>query len=185
MTESVNKPSILLHICCAPCATYPISCLSSQYNVTGFFFNPNIFPHSEWSLRKDHVQKYVNELKLPLIIPDQPHDQWLKICEYLAEESEGGSRCTECFYCRLNETARVAAANNIDYFTTTLTIGTNKPARIIFPLAEAAAAKYGVPYLPMDFKKKNGHQISVQMSKAAGMYRQNYCGCEFSLPQNR
>jgi predicted adenine nucleotide alpha hydrolase (AANH) superfamily ATPase len=176
-----EKPPILLHVCCGPCATHPIQALSRSFAITGFFFNPNIFPVNEYNLRLNEVEKYFTKMKLPLIIPAQEQTAWHQLTKSYSEESEGGLRCDECFRFRLNTTARYAKENGFPVFTTTLTVGPNKPARIIFPIAEAASRISDVAFLPYDFKKKNGFKVSTQLSRDEQMYRQNYCGCEYSI----
>jgi len=177
-----TKPKLLLHICCGPCATYPIQILNPDFNITGFFFNPNIYPVKEYNLRLTEVQRYLKELSIPLVLPDQQQNKWQHLTESMADEPEGGKRCSICFEFRLLTTTEYAALNGFQCFTTTLTIGPNKPAKTIFPIAESAARRFDIQFLAIDFKKKDGHKTATRISKEKGMYRQHYCGCEYSIP---
>ncbi len=172
---------LLLHVCCGPCATHPLEMLLPDYSVTGFFFNPNIFPASEFKARLSEAERFFQHHKTPLIVPEYLPAAWEKRAAPFSSEPEGGRRCLVCFGMRLFHTARFAAENRFDIFTSTLTIGPNKPARVIFPIAEAASKKHGVPFLAIDFKKRDGHKNSCRISREFNMYRQNYCGCVYSL----
>jgi predicted adenine nucleotide alpha hydrolase (AANH) superfamily ATPase len=175
------RPKLLLHICCGPCATHPILLLKEQFAVTGFFFNPNIFPPDECQLRIKEAEDFCRQHEIPMIAPDANRTEWLELTSPLEEEKEGGERCRRCFHFRLDRTASEAAHLGIPFFTTTLTIGPNKPARVIFPIGHEAAERYNVTFIEQDFKKQDGYKKSIILSKTAGMYRQNYCGCEYSI----
>ncbi|MBN1355891.1 epoxyqueuosine reductase QueH [bacterium] len=175
------KQPLLIHICCGPCAAHPVQTLRAEYAITGFFFNPNIYPSTEFERRLKVVRDYLTEMNIPLIVPGQTHRLWLDRVKALVSEPEGGSRCAACFEYRLEATAGFARENGFPVFTTTLTTGPNKPAKVIFPIAGEIAGKHCVKFLPVDFKKKDGYKHSTRISKEKNMYRQNYCGCEFSM----
>jgi len=181
MTVTSTKEKLLLHICCAPCSTHPLSMLVPDYEITAFFFNPNLYPPGENEFRLEETRRYMDMLNIPLIAPEYERRSWLDSVSQFRDEKEGGERCRICFHYRLQETANYAKANNIGLFTTTLTIGPNKPASVIFPIGDALAKKNNLRFLSIDFKKKDGFKHSCSLSRDAGMYRQNYCGCEYSL----
>ena len=176
-----NKPDLLLHICCAPCSTHAIDILAETYRIHAFFFNPNIYPPEEYYLRHQETRLYIEKLGLPFLSSPYSRKEWLATVQRYADEAEGGKRCQKCFGYRLLETAKMAASMDILFFTTTLTTGPNKPASIIFPLAEKIAYDFGLTFVSHDFKKQNGFKKSCEISRRLGMYRQNYCGCEYSL----
>lgn len=181
MNVDRQKERILLHICCAPCSTHPIQLLSKDYQVVAFFYNPNLYPPSEHHFRLQETQRYCQLNHLQLIAPDYQRKDWLQLTCGARDEPEGGRRCQQCFGVRLEKTAETAHQLKIPNITTTLTIGPNKPASVIFPLGIQAADRYNLNFVALDFKKKDGYKTSVRMSREAGMYRQNYCGCEFSI----
>ncbi|MCD4653118.1 epoxyqueuosine reductase QueH [bacterium] len=182
MNKHLKKnDKLLLHICCAPCSTYPIEILRDKYAVTAFFFNPNIFPPSEYNYRLEESQRYLFSINLPLLSPSYNRQPWLNHVRNLGNEREGGVRCYQCFQFRLEETAKHAEKQNFQYFSTTLTIGPNKPASVIFPIGKKIALNYNLTFLEIDFKKRDGFKHSCRLSKENNMYRQNYCGCEYSL----
>ena len=175
------KPKLLLHCCCAPCASYVIEFLSPLYLITALFFNPNIRPREEYDLREGELRKL-----LTLAAPDDRVDMLETLYEGDAfeaaaapywDEPEGGGRCRACFELRLGETAALAAKHGFDCFATTLTVSPHKPAQIINDVGGAAAELYGVDYLPSDFKKRDGYKRSIELSRQYGLYRQRYCGC--------
>jgi predicted adenine nucleotide alpha hydrolase (AANH) superfamily ATPase len=178
-----NIPTLLLHSCCAPCSSYVIEYLREQYDLTIFYFNPNI------TEREEYLHRLAEQKRLVEIMNKEGHALILREGEYqvelfyasigdgLANEPEGGERCLRCFELRLSETARLAAAEGFDYFATTLTVSPHKNADKINEIGTRLDA---VHYLPSDFKKKGGYQRSIALAKQYGLYRQNYCGCEFS-----
>lgn len=171
---------LLLHVCCAPCSTHPIEVLSEKFSVTAFFFNPNIYPPSEYVFREKEAVAYFKTRSIRCISVPYQRREWLNAVAAYAAEPEGGVRCRVCFDFRLRKTAELAAADRFDWFSTTLTIGPNKPANVIFPICEALAREFGVNFFAQDFKKKDGYRRSCLLSRDSGMYRQNYCGCEYS-----
>ena len=176
-----HRPRLLLHICCAPCSTHPVRLLASDYDLTAFFYNPNIFPPDEHTFRREEAGRYLTRQGIPLLTAGYDRREWLDTVRPYGDEAEGGYRCALCFEFRLRKTALLAATLGIGVFTTTLTIGPNKPGRVIFPIGEKVGSESGVTFLPVDFKKKDGFKHSCTLSRAHGMYRQDYCGCEYSL----
>ena len=176
------RRSILLHCCCAPCASSVLEQLVPQYDVTVVFYNPNIEPQAEYDRRKKELAKLL--LNMPIL-----SDVKLIECEYdnaafkyvalsLREEPEGGDRCRACFKMRLAETARLAKTGEYDMFATTLSVSPHKDARILNEIGSKQAEEYDIEYLSSDFKKQDGYKRSIELSKEYELYRQNYCGCQ-------
>ncbi len=189
-------PSLFLHSCCAPCSSYTLEYLSRYFAITVFYFNPNIYPEEEYHFRAAEQQRLIREMKTehPVQFVEGCFDplEYYAAVRGLEHVPEGGSRCRACFRLRLGKTAKEAAAKGFDYFTTTLSISPLKDAEALNQIGMEEAEKYGVRWLPSDFKKKNGYKRSIELSREYGLYRQNYCGCIFSkrerenaLPQNR
>ena len=181
-------PTLLLHSCCGPCSSYCLETLSKHFSVTVLWFNPNIQPESEYILRLENQRKIIRELKcenpVSIMELDYTPEKYYEFVRGLENEPEGGARCEKCFLLRLDECARAARDNNFDWFTTTLTVSPHKNAPLINGIGENVGKKYGVKFLPSDFKKKNGYKRSIELSKEFGLYRQNYCGCIFSKEKN-
>lgn len=179
------KPRLLLHSCCGPCSSYCIEALIKYFDITVLWHNPNIQPKSEYDLRLTNQIKLIKEFekqgKLTLIEIPYDEQEFFSNIKGLEQEKEGGRRCTECFKLRLTQTAKIAKEQNFDYFTTTLTVSPHKNAPLINEIGFNLAEKYGVKFLPSDFKKKNGYKRSIELSKQFDLYRQNYCGCVFSI----
>lgn len=178
MTQSKEK--LLLHSCCAPCATYPLNLVCEKFDVTLFFYNPNIYPLSEYKKREKEIIVYGEKNKLPVIIGD--YDLWDFEAAIAGKEllGERTDRCWACYGLRLERTAKKCHECDIPNFTTTLSLSPHKNAKMIFHYGKINAEKFGVRFLEIDFKKKDGFKISVQLSREAGLYRQNYCGCYYS-----
>lgn len=172
---------LLLHCCCAPCAIHTIDLLKTQYDLTLYFYNPNIFPKLEHDHRLSELLGYSLLEKIPLIIEDYRPLDFYSLTRGLEDVPEGGSRCRACFEQRLQKTSQKAKTLGFPFFTTTLTISPYKNSSVIFDAGFAAAEKTGLTFLAQDFKKKEGYKLAMQKSKEAGFYRQNYCGCEYSL----
>ena len=184
--EKINKnglkPSLLLHSCCAPCSSYVLKLLSEIFDITVFYFNPNIFPEEEFGIRKREQKRLVEEMSNNISFAEgryNPHEFFSAVKGY-ENTGEGGVRCSICFRLRLAETAKYAAENDFDYFTTTLSISPLKNASLLNEIGEEEGKKRGVKYLFSDFKKKNGYKESIVLSKEYNLYRQDYCGCVFS-----
>ncbi|MCX6353639.1 MAG: epoxyqueuosine reductase QueH [Candidatus Aureabacteria bacterium] len=176
----MKKPKLLLHICCAPCSTHVLTLLSETYDTTGYFFNPNIHPRSEYQLRIRTTERHFVERGIPLITPEYQPREWFSRIKGTEGEREGGARCAICFRMRLEETARAAAALQFDLFGTTLSISPHKDARLINQIGKEAGISFRILFYEADFKKAGGYSESCRMSKSLGLYRQNYCGCIFS-----
>lgn len=177
-------PTLLLHSCCAPCSSYTLEYLSQYFRVTVFYYNPNIYPAEEFAKRVEEQQRLIQALPaqypISFIEGDYDSKEFYAVTKGLEKEPEGGLRCFECFRLRLEKSAILSKENGFDYFTTTLTISPLKNADKLNEIGEEMANKYGVKFLPSDFKKRGGYQRSIQLSKEYNLYRQNYCGCIFS-----
>lgn len=175
--------SILLHICCAPDATYPIEVLSQEFEVSGYFYNPNIHPFDEYSTRLEETEQLMEQSGVTLYEGEYEPELWCRQTEGMETEPEGEKRCIVCYRMRLENTARFAKNMGFQWFTTTLTISPHKNSKIIFTIGKELEAKYGVNFLELDFKKRDGFRKSLAISKKLGLYRQDYCGCIHSLRQ--
>lgn len=177
-------PRLLLHSCCAPCSSYVLEYLSNYFSITVFYYNPNIFPESEYTKRICEQQMLIDRLtvKYPVMFVAGPYDSecFFQMAKGLEHVKEGGVRCHKCYELRLRETARMAKNAEFDYFTTTLSISPLKKADKLNEIGRRLGDEYGVPYLLSDFKKKNGYKRSIELSREYGLYRQDYCGCVFS-----
>ena len=172
---------LLLHVCCGPCAIYVAKKLSEDYQVTLFFYNPNIWPEEEYLKRFNEVEKWSLKEGFALIEGRFNQSDWFESVKGLEEEPEAGARCPVCFNFRLAEAAKYASENNFEALASTLTIGRNKKADIINPIGRLLAEKYGLKFIEADWKKKGGQEESCRLAKEEDLYRQNYCGCKFSL----
>lgn len=172
---------LLLHTCCGPCAVYVAKKLSQDYQVTLFFYNPNIYPEAEYQKRFNEVKKWSAKENFELVEGSFNQDDWFKKVAGLENEPEGGARCPVCYNMRLAEAARYAKENGYQFLASTLTIGRNKKAEIINQIGANIAKQYGLEFIAEDWKKKGGQEMSCQMAKEKAMYRQNYCGCKFSM----
>jgi epoxyqueuosine reductase len=179
------KQRVLLHICCAPDATAAYERLSPDYDVIGFFHNPNIHPVSEYRKRLGEAEKVANALDFLLITPEYEPEEWLEDVLGLESEPERGQRCAACFAFNLHATAVKAKEMDFPIFTTTLSISPHKDTDMIMQAGRFAAQANGLQFLEMDFKKQDGFKRSLQMSQELDLYRQNYCGCRFSLRVNK
>ena len=178
-----EKPRLLLQVCCAPCFAGSIDYLTEHFDVTAFFYNPNVQPKEEFNIRLDALKQLIVQYpSVKLVVPEQDEDEYLAFVKGLENEREGGGRCTACFNLRLEKTAQFMRDNkgDYDYFATTLTVSPHKNAKIINEIGNKVGEKHNVQYLDSDFKKKDGFLRSIQKSKALYLYRQDYCGCSFS-----
>lgn len=179
-----EKPVLLLQCCCAPCSTAVIERLREHFNVKIYFYNPNIYPESEYKKRLEQFDKLLcGDFGKGIERVAARYDQaeFFDFVKGLENEKEGGARCAECFILRLRETARKAKEIGADYFCTTLTVSPHKNAEVINKIGMKLEKEYSVKYLPSDFKKKEGYKRSTELSKQFDLYRQNYCGCKFSM----
>ena len=183
-----QKPRLLLQSCCGPCSSYVLEALTPYFRVTVLYYNPNIQPREEYDRRLETQRKII--AALPTATPVE-----ILECEYdgeaydaavrgLEDEPEGGARCSVCFALRLEETARRASELGYDWFCTTLTVSPHKDAGRLNAIGTAMGERYGVPFLPSDFKKREGYKRSILLSKEYDLYRQDYCGCLFSKPND-
>ncbi|MEI6596656.1 MAG: epoxyqueuosine reductase QueH [bacterium] len=174
-----NKPKLLLHICCVGCGVYVSQVLQQDYEVKLFFYNPNIWPEEEYKKRLNEAEKIAGNYKLELVKGLYDHNKWLKAVHGYENEPEKGERCLVCYKFRLDAAAVMAKKLNCGYLTTTLTTSPHKNALAINQIGEQAAAQQGLKFLNQDFKKHDGFKKSSALSRELGLYRQNYCGCEF------
>ncbi|MEG2700322.1 MAG: epoxyqueuosine reductase QueH [Hungatella sp.] len=186
-TAQHRIPTLLLHSCCAPCSSYVLEYLSSYFNITVYYYNPNIYPIQEYLKRAQDQEMLIEKMTFqnPVEFVSGRYDpeSFRMAAKGLEQEPEGGARCFKCYEMRLRETAKVALAGQYDYFTTTLSISPLKSAEKLNEIGERIGIEYGVTYLPSDFKKREGYKRSLELSKEYGLYRQNYCGCVYSFPE--
>lgn len=179
-----KKKTLLLHACCAPCSSYVLEYLSKYFDITLFFYNPNIYPEEEFRFREDELRRLIGEMPLPsgvnIISGRYEPSEFFDIARGYEELPEGDERCRRCYALRLEESARAAKEGGFDYFCTTLSISPYKNAEWLNTIGKEMSEKYGVGYLFSDFKKKNGYKRSCQLSEQYSLYRQDYCGCVFS-----
>ncbi|WBW50235.1 epoxyqueuosine reductase QueH [Peptoniphilus equinus] len=182
-----GRPKIVLHVCCAPCSTASIERLLDYGDITCYFFNDNLDSEREFHTRYGELERLAATTGWPVTIEKQEydHERFLNRVRGLEEEREGGKRCMRCYHDRLMETAIFAKAHGYDFFTTTLTISPHKDSAVLNRMGEAIGNKVGVPFLHADFKKQGGFKRSTELSKAYALYRQDYCGCEFSKEEAR
>ena len=178
-------PSLLIHSCCAPCSSYVLEYLSEYFKITVFYYNPNIYPESEYTKRIAEQQKLIRDMEfrypVSFLAGKYDKEKFYEMAAGMEDLKEGVARCMKCYELRLSEAAGQAAAGGFDYFTTTLSISPMKNAQKLNEIGLRVGEKYGVKYLVSDFKKKNGYKRSIELSKEYGLYRQDYCGCEFSM----
>jgi predicted adenine nucleotide alpha hydrolase (AANH) superfamily ATPase len=180
-----RRPKLLLHSCCAPCSSYILEYLSEFFDITIFYYNPNIHPEDEYIRRVKEQQDLIKAMpqhsEVHFIQGEYRPQDYYDSIKGLEEEEEGGKRCFICYELRLREAAKIAAAQGFEFFTTTLSISPYKNAEKLNEIGSGLAQEFGVAFLPSDFKKKNGYQRSIELSRIYNLYRQNYCGCVFSL----
>ena len=188
LEETINSlktvPRLLLHACCAPCSSYVISYLANYFDITIYFYNPNMDSDDEYEKRCAELKRFVREFKtkhpVHVVIEEYHHDEFLEISKGLENEPERGRRCLKCYELRLRKSFMYAKENNFDYITTTLTLSPHKNSKIINEIGKKLEDELSFPYLFSDFKKKDGYKKSILLSQEYNLYRQNYCGCEFS-----
>ena len=188
--ENIKEPKkLLLHSCCAPCSSHVISFLTKYFDITILYYNPNISPKSEYDKRKEEQIRLIKEIdkenKIDIIDCDYDNDKYEKSIKGYENEPERGSRCTICFDLRLDKTAFLAKELNYDYFCTTLTVSPYKNSNLINEIGKKKEEKYGVKWLYSDFKKENGYKHSIELSKKYNLYRQDYCGCKYSVREKK
>lgn len=183
ISEKNITPTLLLHSCCAPCSSYVLTYLAEYFKITVFYYNPNIYPESEYAYRVNEVKRLIEEIpvknKISFIEGEYNPDLFFETVKGLENEKEGGERCFKCYDMRIKEASEIAKKNGFDYYTTTLSISPHKNAEKLNEIGEKYADE-NTRHLPSDFKKKNGFKESVRLSEKYNLYRQNYCGCVFS-----
>lgn len=186
--ENLNaniKPKLLLHACCAPCSTACIERVKDFFDLTVYFYNPNMDSEEEYEKRLAEQERLCKEWSISLIKEDYRCEDFYSVVKGFESEPEGGARCVKCFELRLTKTAQKAKELGFDYFTTTLTVSPLKNADLLNNIGQKVAKMVGVKFLPTDFKKQNGYKRSVELSKEFSLYRQNYCGCVYSMNFNK
>ncbi len=179
-----EKKTLLLHACCAPCSSYVLEYLSKYFDITIYYYNPNIDEKEEFDKRVEEVQRLLEEApfakNVKLVVGPYEREEYKEYTKGLEDEKEGGKRCMKCYYMRLLKACLYAKENNFDYFTTTLSISPYKNAYALNNMGKLLSKKYGINYLYSDFKKKNGYKRSIELSHIYKLYRQDYCGCNNS-----
>lgn len=179
-----KKPKLLLHICCVGCGVHICETLKKDYDIILYFFNPNIFPEDEYKIRLEEAKKISKRYKLKLVEGRYSHDAWLDLIKGHEKDPERGGRCLLCYRYRLEGAVKFAQKLGIGFFATTLTLSPHKDAKAISEIGNELAKELNIIYLDKDFKKEDGFKKSCELSKKLGLYRQNYCGCEFSQSHN-
>ena len=184
ITREGRTPSLLLHACCAPCSSYVLEYLADFFNITIFYYNPNITEEAEYRKRVTEEQRLISEMPLKNSVSflegKYDPERFFEMAKGMENIPEGGERCFKCYRLRIAETADIAKEKGFDYFTTTLSISPLKNAQKLNEIGGEEAERVGVPYLFSDFKKREGYKRSIQLSAQYGLYRQNYCGCIYS-----
>lgn len=182
-----NVPSLLMHSCCAPCSSYCLTYLAQYFRITIFYYNPNISPETEYKKRVKEQIRLIQSLdvKYPISFVEGTYEpeKFYEMAKGLEEVKEGGIRCFACYKMRQREAAYYAKEHGFDYFTTTLSVSPHKNAQKLNEIGLWLQEEVGVAYLVSDFKKKGGYLQSIELSKKYDLYRQDYCGCEFSKRQ--
>lgn len=178
-----HRPKLLLHSCCGPCSSSVLELLVKYFDIDVLYYNPNIFPEEEFIKRKNEQEKLLKKLdkNIKFIEGTYDYDLYKSNINGLEEEKEGGLRCKKCINLRMEETAKYAKENGYDYFTTTLSVSPHKNSKMINEIGYSLEKKYNMPYIYSDFKKKDGYKRSIILSKEYDLYRQDYCGCQYSL----
>ena len=182
LKENGKKPRLLLHACCAPCSSYCLEYLEPFFDITVFFYNPNMDTKEEFVRRSAELERFIDSSKMNVKVTIERYapQEFYNAVRGLEAEPEGGERCFKCYELRLRASAAYAGKNSFDYFTTTLSISPHKNAAVLNEIGERLGFEYGVRFLPSDFKKKDGFKRSIELSMQYGLYRQNYCGCVYS-----
>lgn len=176
----MKKEKLLLHVCCAPCSTVPIERLNDEFDITCFFYNPNIQPEQEYERRLAELKRFADQIKIPLLIGDYDVNVWNELVTGFEQEPERGNRCKICFTRRLAKTAALAKENGFCCFATTLTLSPHKDSPVINEIGLAQCQATGIIFLEENFKKRDGYRRSLELSAYYHFYRQYYCGCRFS-----
>ena len=182
ITAENIRPKLLLHACCAPCSSYVLEYLTNYFDITVFFYNPNISSESEYLHRVNEIKRLISEMcpSVKFIEGRYEPKKFYEMAKGLENEPERGARCVKCYRMRIEESAVIAKQNNFDYFTTTLSISPQKDSHVLNSIGKEISEIYNVPYLYSDFKKKGGYKRSIELSAEFHLYRQNFCGCIYS-----
>ena len=182
-----DVPTLLLHSCCAPCSSYVLEYLTQYFDITVFYYNPNISPENEYLHRVSEIKRLISEMcpSVNFIEGRYEPEKFYEMAKGLENEPERGARCLKCYRMRLEESAVIAKENKFDYFTTTLSISPQKDSIVLNSIGKEVSEKYDIPYLFSDFKKKGGYKRSIELSAQFHLYRQNFCGCIFSKMQSQ
>lgn len=182
--QHTKIPTLLLHVCCAPCSSAVLERLSKYFKITIYYYNPNISPYEEYEKRICELKRFIEEIdinhEISIVEGEYEPEKFEELALGFEQEKEGGVRCSKCYYLRLSKTALAAQQGHFDYFTTTLSISPYKNSDKLNEIGKALEKKYGVAYLYSDFKKKDGYKRSIVLSKEYHLYRQDYCGCIYS-----
>ena len=188
IVKSGEAPKLLLHSCCAPCSSYTLEYLSQYFDITVFYFNPNISPKSEFDKRLAEQKRLIEQLpsknSIKLVAGNYDYNEFLAVAKGYEDAPEGGERCFRCYRMRLEKTAALAKEKGFDYFCTTLSISPLKNSQKINEIGILTAERYGVKWLPSDFKKREGYKRSIELSRQYNLYRQNFCGCVYSKKES-
>jgi len=188
LTKGGRVPTLLLHSCCGPCSSYVLEYLSKYFEITVLFFNPNIFPEEEFDRRFETQKKIISNMKfvynVTLLSVPYHYSEFKEAAKGHEAEAEGGARCDKCFRLRMRKTALLAKEKGYDCFATTLSVSPHKNAALLNSIGQQLSGEIGIEYLIADFKKREGYKRSIELSKQYQLYRQDYCGCEFSMPKD-
>lgn len=187
-----SKPSLLMHVCCAPCSCYPLTYLINHFQVTLHFNNSNIYPASEWELRRKELISFVERFNkdyqsdVKLVIVPYDHEGYMQDLRPLKDEPERGKRCILCYTKRMKEAWIYAEKNNFDYFTTVMSISRQKDSQVLNEIGKKLSSEFKhTKYFYSDFKKNDGILKGKTIRDKYGLYQQNYCGCEYSRPREK
>ncbi|MDD3414466.1 MAG: epoxyqueuosine reductase QueH [Lachnospiraceae bacterium] len=185
LEKQEKKQRLLLHACCAPCSSWVLEYLADKFEITLYFYNPNIFPELEYQKRALELQRLVEDMfpkghSISICVEEYDPDSFYNMAKGLEQLPEGGERCFRCYELRMRKAIIYASTNGFDYFTTTLSISPHKNAEKINEIGEKLSEEFGIKHLTSDFKKKDGYKRSIELSKEYQLYRQNYCGCIYS-----
>ena len=178
-----KKPSLLLHACCAPCSSAVLEVLREFFEITVFFYNPNISPEKEFVFRLDELKRLLVQMgmeEIGIVAPEYNNNEFEDVISGLENMPEGGNRCRKCYRLRLEKSVSYAKENGFDYITTTLSVSPHKNAQWLNEIGLEMGDKYGMKYLCSDFKKGEGYKRSCELSREYNLYRQDYCGCIYS-----
>jgi epoxyqueuosine reductase len=175
------KSTLLLHICCATCAAYVLESLHDKYYVTAYYYNPNIYPDTEYDIRFSEAKKYCHKHNIPFIEEKPNREDWFALTAGHEQDQEKGDRCTICYRMRLEKTAEYAKLHSFNVWGTDLSISPHKDAKRLNSIGKELEKMYGVTFLEADFKKWDGFKKAMAISRKESFYRQDYCGCKYSM----